>query len=363
MARRLVALLVLATLLGACTTADDPQDGGAASPSPSPSGSPPDSGDRVAVVVGPSPTVPPGERAAQLAAAEALADLPDVSELRVVEATSLGFVEDLALVLADDGFDLVCVVGTGTADRVERVARERPLTRFCSTDPLAHDPPTNLVVVGLDLSAVAAVAGAALGVPGGPVGLLASPTTGELEPLALALAEQLPPLPSPAPSGTPVPTASPSPPAASAAPTTAPTPVPPPPPRPRVLPLAAPTREGQARGLVDDVRGSGAAALVALGGRTDSAVATAADAATPVVGIADWLVDAEGQLPASVLLAVVVDRRAVLLAAATAARSSPGAAPALLGIEQGVLEVLPGTLAASEAAAERALALLQRTVG
>lgn len=342
--RRVVAVVVVA-VLSACTVGGDPTTQ-APAPTPSPSASPtPAPGDRLAVVVGPTPAAPPGELAALRSSTAALADLEDVAEVRVVDADTLAFAYDLAMLLADDGYDLVCVVGTGTAERLRRVAVARPATRFCGTDPTVVEPPSNLVVVGVDRAAVATLAAAALGVVDGPVAVLSTPGTGDAESLVAPVAEVLPPLPAPpqqddaSPTPTPTPRPSPS----------------PPPVRAVVSPATAEAAVRAVEGLLDD----GAAAIVTLTARVDGEVAaTAAGEGVPVVGLADWLVDAEGELPPGVLAAVAVDRGRVLVAAVRAARTTPGAPVGLLGIDDGVLRVVPGTMAGADAAAARAAALL-----
>lgn len=132
--RSRLLLVLLVVLAGACSPGSGP------SPSPSPTAPAPGSptasepvGVRVAVVLpldGEAPLTTAGTRTA----AEAVASdhEGELGEFRLVAPDGATFVGDIATVLAEQGYDLVCLVGDTAVDVVLRVAVPFPATRFCA---------------------------------------------------------------------------------------------------------------------------------------------------------------------------------------------------------------------------------------
>ncbi len=142
---RVVAVGLVAGLVAACTpTAPEPEP----TPSPSPTAEEvvEDRGAHIAVIVPPDSVVAPAEAAALRRAADDLAAAPPdgIAAVRVVEATSEPFVRDLANLAVDDGLELVCVVGTGSAELALELARARREGRFCTTDPRIAGGPVSV---------------------------------------------------------------------------------------------------------------------------------------------------------------------------------------------------------------------------
>lgn len=174
--QRSLVLLVLVTLLGACTT-------GASDPAPdqpsttAPMATPDERVDpvgRVAVVV--DPRLP----ARGQGVGTALQDLdPEVAggrTLRVEVAEDPSFVRDLTRFFAGEGHELVCVLGPGAGAAVRDVAPGSPGTRFCAA-PAGGDGddfPDNVVAVDVRVEELAHLAGVALGtdLDAGPVAAL-----------------------------------------------------------------------------------------------------------------------------------------------------------------------------------------------
>lgn len=121
---------------------------------------------RVAVVLPPgdeAPLTTNGTRTAAQAVDDHFRDA--VGEFRSVAADPGAFVGDVATVLAEQGYDLVCVVGSGAAEVVLRIAPTFPATRFCGvpapgvTD--AEDVPANALLVDVRMEEAAYLAGIA----------------------------------------------------------------------------------------------------------------------------------------------------------------------------------------------------------
>lgn len=364
---RVVAAGLVAALLAACT-ATGPEPEPAPTPSPSPTASEQavvDRGARIAVIVPPASVVAPAEAAVLLRAAGELAASPPegVAEVRVVEATSEPFVRDLAHLAVDDGLELVCVVGTGSAELVLELARARREGRFCTTDPRIAGGPVNLVSVGVDPAALIEAGAVAIGTASPPVGLLLSPQIGDGEALTDAFTSTVAPPrqpPSPSPAASP-PTASP---ATPASPTESPAPavqVPTPPQPPFVTITAGPSSAAQASAAeqLAEQRPSRALVLATPGGA--AAARAAAVGETELVAVSDWVVDEEGEAPPGLLVALTVDWEVLLRQAIAAGRTPDAPQVQLLGITGGVLGAVPGQLEESVAAAERTIEHLRRS--
>lgn len=157
------ALVLVALLLGALVgcTPDDPP---AADPSPPPSTSPAPrplaGGPRVAVVLPARADGTAPDAQQQLEALERdLAD--DIGELRVVVPNAEAFAGDVVRLLADDGYDLVCVLGADSEQIVTAAVRSYPATHFCALPAAAEDIPDHVRLVDVRATEVAYVAGAA----------------------------------------------------------------------------------------------------------------------------------------------------------------------------------------------------------
>jgi hypothetical protein len=382
---RVAAAMAVMLALGGCTGVGE--DG--STPTPSPSGSPADSaapvdtGRRVMIVVGPATRVAPGEAAALASAAAVLdpASLTDVAQVRVVRARSIAFAADLVDLAVVDGYDLVCVVGTGTADILEEAARTHRATRFCGTDAMTT-PLANAAVVGIDVVSLSQVAAAGVGSSPSPVGLVVGSTVSPMEPVEAAFRDALAPAPAPAPepSSTPTPTpsgqssasASASAPDAeqiadrgprvAAAGTTDPAqpPAPPAPParRPagpvdRVLAVVS-DGVSVAPSIVDLLRPAAPKTVVLLAPGSADAGRTLADIGAALVVVSAWATDADGQLPGQILLTIRVDWAVQLRSALEDGLALEVAGVRVLGAADGLLAVVQGAASGSTAAVQRA---------
>ncbi|MFP5310566.1 MAG: hypothetical protein ACLGIR_13430 [Actinomycetes bacterium] len=130
--------------------------------------------------------VPPGgaadrERRALVAAVPPVVAAVDqrLAGHRVLQADGPEFLPDLVNLAAEDGADLVCVLGHGGAEVVLDVARSFPGTRFCTTEDPASDVtvPSNVRALPVATAEVALVGGFAAGavVGSGPPALLLPP--------------------------------------------------------------------------------------------------------------------------------------------------------------------------------------------
>lgn len=144
---------------------------------PSTSPSTPSPG-RVAVVVSPDPALQAA--AAEIGSRSVGEDALDDTELRVVTADDRSFLVDLASFFATEGYELVCVVGSGAEAAVREVAADAPSTRFCAAPARAGDMPPNVLPIDLRVEELGYVAGVALAADGrldGPAGMITSATT------------------------------------------------------------------------------------------------------------------------------------------------------------------------------------------
>ncbi len=359
-ATRVVVTLALVGALAACTSS--PEAVPSPSPSPSPAAAALVTGDRIAVIVPPASVVARAEGAALARAARDLAAAPPdgVADVRVVEAVSEAFVRDLANLAVDDGYDVVCVVGTGSAGLALELARTRRDARFCTTDGRIGGGPVNLVAVAPDPAVLVQAGAIAIGTSPAPVGLLLSPQLGDVEALtavftgAVAPPTQPSPPPAPAsppPAATPVPT-----PSASVAP---PGPTAPQPPFVTATPGPASAAQLTAAEQLAAQRPSLVLVLATPGG-TDAATAVGANGAA-VVGVADWLVDGEGEAPPNLLVGLTVDWATLLRDAIAAAREEEPTQVQLRGAA--VLRALPGPAAGATPAADRTTAFLEQPAG
>lgn len=163
--QRSLVLLVLAVVLAACTT-------GASDPAPErPSTTPPmatpdqrvDPVGRVAVVL--DPRLQARGEAVDADLQELDPEVAGGRTLRVEVAEDPSFVHDLAQFFANDGHELVCVLGPGAAGVVREVAARSPGTRFCAA-PAGRDGddfPDNVLAVDVRIEELAYLAGVALG--------------------------------------------------------------------------------------------------------------------------------------------------------------------------------------------------------
>jgi hypothetical protein len=162
-ARQLLALLVVLLVAATACTADE-------EPAPDP---PPDAdteeaspgGVRVGVVLPSSDrTTSEALEVSRAQLAELEEDrLGDIAEVRAVVPDGDVFAGDLAALLADDGYDLVCLFGAGGSRTVLDLAERFPSTRFCSTGTQRDEGPANVDLfelaheeLGATLGAVAA---------------------------------------------------------------------------------------------------------------------------------------------------------------------------------------------------------------
>lgn len=355
---RAVGAVLVTGLVAACT-APTPEPEPTPSPSPTVEEVAEDQGARIAVIVPPASVVAPAEAALLLRAAQDLAASPPdgVAAVRVVEATSEPFVRDLANLAVDDGLELVCVVGTGSAELALELARARREGNFCTTDPRIAGGPVNLVSVGIDPDALVEAGAVAIGTALAPVGLLLSPQIGDAEALTSAFTSTVAPPRQPV---VPLPPGTPPDPAASpteASP--APEPSPAQPPFVTITAGAGSAAQVSAAEQLAAARPSRALVLVTPGGSEAARAASAGR--TELVAVSDWVVDGEGEAPPGLLVALTVDWGLVLRRAIAAGRTPDAPQIQLLGIADGVLGAVPGQVAESVAAAERTTEHLRRS--
>lgn len=362
-ARGGVVALVAVVVFGACTATDGGPDGPSPSPSPSAAATSaaPRQGERIAVIVPPAADVAPAEAAVLARVAREIGEAPPdgVAEVRVTQATTAAFVSDLAELAADDGFDIVCVVGTGTAETALALARSWRNVRVCTTDPRIAGGPVNLVAVGLDPAALVEAGAVAIGTAAAPVGFVASPQLGDVEALTATFTTTVAPPRQQAPPPSPGATTSPN-----ASPTPAPSPAGPPPAAPQqafVTVAAGAGATAQLNAANDLAAGNPSRALVLVTpGGTEAAPAAAASGAE-LVAVIDWVVDDEGQQPANLLVGLTVDWGAILVGAIEAARATEGPQVQLLGVDAEVLGAVPGQTPEAVAAADRTNEHLRRS--
>lgn len=171
-------VLALLVVLTACRA-------GAPTPAPSPTPTTatatpaPVTGLTVAVVLPPASVVVPDEAAAMREELEELRRRfgDDVGSLRVVQPETAVFVQDVTVFVAEEGADLVCVLGAGSGAVVRAVAPGFPETEFCAT-PASSDPediPPNVLQIDVRVEEIAYLAGVAAYVadPTRPAGFIA----------------------------------------------------------------------------------------------------------------------------------------------------------------------------------------------
>lgn len=165
------AVCLLALGLGACTGGG--QDTVTPAPTPSPAATPAEL-TSAAVVLPPRGSISEEaadtlERAIETTVSAADSDVA----LRVVQPDGPEFVAGIAGLLADDGFDLVCVLGQAGTAAVATLALQQPGTRFCMVGPV-DEGPENLWAPALRHREAAWLAGvaAALADGSGPVGMI-----------------------------------------------------------------------------------------------------------------------------------------------------------------------------------------------
>lgn len=353
---RATAVLLTAVVAAACTmpaSQPDPAPTAVASPT-APDVAPPGEdvgGATVTVIVPPQSVVAEAEGSALVRAAAAMrAEPPDgVADVLVVEAETEAFARDLADLAVDDGRDLVCIVGVGSAPLALELARARRDGRFCTTDPRIEGGPVNLVAVGLDPVALVEAGAIALGGGPAPVGLLVVEQLGDVQAIATSFTTFVaaPAPPSPAPTSQPTAPTSPTPGTGDE-------------------PYAIVTAGSGAAAQLDAAeelagqRPSRALVLATPGGH-GATVALAASGAL-LVAVSDWAVDAEGELPAGLLVALTVDWDMLLRGAIAAALDPEAEQVQRRGIGSGALGALPGTAADAEAAVARTRDHLARAV-
>jgi hypothetical protein len=159
-ARQLLPLLVVLLVAAAACTADE-------EPAPDP---PPDAeaeeaspgGARVGVVL-PSldRTTPEVLEVSRAQLAELEEDrVGDIAAVRTVVPDGDVFAGDLAALLADDGYDLVCLFGAAGSRTVLDLADRFPSTRFCSIGARPDDGPDNVDLFELGHEELGATLGA-----------------------------------------------------------------------------------------------------------------------------------------------------------------------------------------------------------
>ncbi len=256
-------------------------------------------------------------------ASDRLRDLadPDVASVRTLEPPDERFRRDELILLAEEGFDLVCTTGPDGSDDVVELAALFPTTKFCLLDAeLPAEPPPNAFAVTWRAAEGGFLAGAAaaLAAPDGGVGLVVGVTERTLEPLRMGFeagARQVRP-------GVPV----------------------------AVLPATNARGEEEQRVARDVARGQysaaagGARVLLPIGGRPT--LLGVAQAATTFNGtILGWEVDVTrlltDQQDEHVILSVVKRYEPALL---TAVRHATGGGPpqVVLRVADGAFALLPG---------------------
>lgn len=350
--RALVVGLATALVLTACT--DDADRSPAPSPTPSEEASEAAGGrgDRIGVVVGPPSHVSATEIITLEAAVRDLAaDPPEgVAEVRVVTAADAVFTADLVEFFVDDGFDVVCVVGSGAAPLLLDAARRHGATRMCGTDAAIEGGPANVVTAAVDPVALTTLAAAAVETAPPPVGLVVGPEVGPVElvePLLTSLLpEPAPPSPPPSP---PPPTDQPS--ASEPEGTTSESPTPQPQPAVPAV-VSASTADGRGTVLGELLPSDPRAVVLLAPGATDLVGGFDAAGVVSVV-VDDWVREPGRDQPDGVLVALLVDRAAQVRAAVAAARDPAGPQVRLLGLVDDVLGVTPGVVPGGETAAAR----------
>jgi hypothetical protein len=161
--RELSVVLALLLVLFACN-GEDP------SPDPDPEPDPPEeesagpSGLRVGVVLPPGDTAAADEiDAAWLRLEELADDRSELAEVRVVVPDGAAFVADVASLLAEDDYGLVCVLGDDGAEVAADLASRWAGTEFCALpgDPEA-EVAENAMLVELEVEQLGHVVGTAL---------------------------------------------------------------------------------------------------------------------------------------------------------------------------------------------------------
>jgi hypothetical protein len=157
-----VLLVILVAVLGC--TGDDPAPEPDPEPEPVPEATGP-SGLRVGVVLPPADTAAADEVDLDRLNLQALADdLDEVAELRAVVPDSAAFVDDLAGLLAEEGYGLVCVLGDGGQQVVLDLAERHGGVEVCAVpgDP-ELEVEDNVLLAELEVEQLGHVVGAALG--------------------------------------------------------------------------------------------------------------------------------------------------------------------------------------------------------
>jgi hypothetical protein len=161
--RELSVLLVILLALIGCTGGEPPPE-----PEPDPEPVPETTGPsglRVGIVLPPADTAPADEIDLDRLSLQALADdLEEVAELRAVVPDSAAFVGDVAGLLADEGYGLVCVLGDGGQQVVLDLAVRHSGVEVCAVpgDP-ELDVGDNVLLAELEVEQLGHVVGAALG--------------------------------------------------------------------------------------------------------------------------------------------------------------------------------------------------------
>lgn len=99
-----------------------------------------------------------------------LAVASDVAGLRTVTPDTVIYRRDLIALMADEGADLVCVIGATAVTEVVAVAEQFPATRFCIVPATIQNPPPNVLAIGIRGSDGDYLAGAAAALASGPAG-------------------------------------------------------------------------------------------------------------------------------------------------------------------------------------------------
>lgn len=157
-------VLSLALLTVACTTDADPAPGPTPSPPATPGvgSSPARSGVAVGLVLAPGDDLGPHADDVR----DAVAGLTergdvDVTRARVLEAPDEDVRRDELMFLADDGVSVVCTVGRDGVAAVLELAPRYPTTTFCVLGAAVGNPPDNVISVTWRDEELAFLAGAA----------------------------------------------------------------------------------------------------------------------------------------------------------------------------------------------------------
>ncbi len=111
---------------------------------------------------------------------------PEVASVRTLEPPDERFRRDELMLLAEEGLDLVCTVGTDGGDDLIELAALFPTTKFCLLDAeLPAEPPSNAFAVTWRTAEGGFLAGAAaaLAAPDSGVGIVVGVAERGLEPL------------------------------------------------------------------------------------------------------------------------------------------------------------------------------------